>query len=308
MYSVLKFYIGAIPLLIAMVDSSTYPMIRESAAAAIAKLVSYHPVNRARVLKAGGIKSMVNMARWSTTLVEDPSSVENLRAQVQAAAIVAVLNIGNVQDKQNTGMGLRDALPILIQMLESDDFNELEASVGGLQAISMNFDSLVRPLEEKDLTYKDLRSLQRIGNGTITIEMITVLLYLIRGGSRYAKASALEALTGFRQNLNRNGSRVFEPQGGLYQQDATKSSQLQDYTRRDGIYTLSSMLEKCPTCARESVTAAFACAMASDKLCIYAVDEGNIIQRLMVYAIYTFYYLTYVIYLQHFILLVKIIL
>lgn len=278
-------HIGAIPLLIAMVDSSSYPMIRESAAAAIAKLVSYHPVNRARVLKAGGIKSMVNMARWSTTLIEDPSCIENIRARVQAAAIVAVLNIGNMQDRQNTGIGLRDALPELIHMLESDDFNELDASVGGLQALSVTLGSIVGPSEVKNLIYKDQRSLQIPSNGTVAIEMITVLLYLIKGSSRYAKAAALEALTTFRQNFNGNGLRVYEPQGGMCQQDATKSSQLLNYTRRDGIYALSLMLEKCPTSARESVTAAFACAMASDKLSVYAIDEGVIIQQLMGYAI-----------------------
>jgi len=35
---------GALPSLVAMVDNSNSPMIRESAAAAIAKLVSCHPV------------------------------------------------------------------------------------------------------------------------------------------------------------------------------------------------------------------------------------------------------------------------
>jgi hypothetical protein len=255
-----------------MVDSSAYPMIRESAAAAIAKLVSYHPVNKAHVLKAGGIKSMVNMARWSTTLIEDPSSIENIRARVQAAAIVAILSIGDVQDRKNLGLGLRDALPILINMLESNDFNELEASVGGLQALSVTLRSLVQPLEVKNLAYIDQGSLQITSNGT-AIEMITVLLYLTKGNSRYAKAV-------------------------LCQQDATKSSQLQDCTRRDGVHALLTMLEKCPTFARESVTAAFACAMASDKLSVYAMDEGAIIQQLMVYAINSFYYLCHPMYLQ----------
>jgi hypothetical protein len=280
-----------------MVDSSAYPMIRESAAAAIAKLVSYHPVNKAHVLKAGGIKSMVNMARWSTTLIEDPSSIENIRARVQAAAIVAILSIGDVQDRKNLGLGLRDALPILINMLESNDFNELEASVGGLQALSVTLRSLVQPLEVKNLAYIDQGSLQITSNGT-AIEMITVLLYLTKGNSRYAKAVALEALTGFRQNLNGNGLKVFDSQGGLCQQDATKSSQLQDCTRREGVHALLTMLEKCPTFARESVTAAFACAMASDKLSVYAMDEGAIIQQLMVYAINSFYYLCHPMYLQ----------
>ncbi|KAG0599324.1 hypothetical protein M758_12G143400, partial [Ceratodon purpureus] len=273
---------GAIPLLIAMVESSIYPMIRESAAAAIAKLVSYHPVNRARVLKAGGIKSIVNMARWSTTLIEDSSSVESLKARVQAAAIVAILNIGNVQDKQNAGMGLQDALPVLIHMLESEDFNELEASVGGLQALSMTLCSIGQSSEVKNLACRDQRSLQTTNNGNIAIEMITVLLYLIKSSSRYAKAAALEALSGFRQNLNGNRLKLFESQGGLCQQDTTKSSQLQEYTRQDGIHALSLMLEKCPTSARECITAAFASAMASDKLSVYAMDEGTIIQRLMV--------------------------
>lgn len=258
-------------------------MIRESAAAAIAKLVSYHHLNRTHVLKLGGIKSMVNMARWSTTLIEDASSVENLKARVQAGAIVAMLNIGNMQDRQNIGMGLRDALPILISLLESDDFNEVEASVGGLQALSINLGSIEKPLEIENLTTRKQGSLQITVDGTIAIEMITVLLYLTRSSSKYAKVAALEALVGFRQSSIRSDLKVFEPRGGLSQGEATKNSHLCYYARWDGIQALLAMFSKCPTSARESITSAFACAMASDKLNIYIIDEGSIIQQLMMY-------------------------
>jgi len=263
-----------------MVDSSPYPIIRESAAATIAKLVSYHHINRSHVLKAGGIKSMVNMAQWATTLLEDASSVENLKARIQAGAIVAVLSIGNIQDRQHTGMGLRDALPILIHMLESDDFNEIEASVGGLHALNTYFGSKEQKYEREYLTCREKGLTKVMVEGTLAIEMITVLLYLSKSSSRSAKVATLEVLSGFRQKL---GLKVFEPRSELSQDDSSKTLQLNDSAQLSGVQALLTMLTKCPAFARESVIAAFACAMASDKLSIYIVDEGPIIQQLMMY-------------------------
>jgi len=264
-----------------MVDSSPYPIIRESAAATIAKLVSYHHINRSHVLKAGGIKSMVNMAQWSTTLLEDASSIENLKARIQASAIVGVLSIGNMQDKQNTRMGLRDALPILIQMLESDDFNEIEASVGGIHALNTYFGSSEQKHEREYLTFREQGSTQIMTDGIIAIEMVTVLLYLSKSSSRSTKAAALEVLVGFRQKSRVNVSKVLEPRSELSQEDPSKTSQLNDCARLSGVQALLTMLTKCPTFARESVTAAFACAIASDKLSTYIVDDRPIIQQLM---------------------------
>jgi hypothetical protein len=81
---------------------------------------------------------MVNMAKWSDTFVNGPASGSSLGARTQAAAIVAVLNISEVLDRQSMGMGLKDALPILGHMLESQNLEEIGAGVGGLQALGLS--------------------------------------------------------------------------------------------------------------------------------------------------------------------------
>ncbi|CAM6015037.1 unnamed protein product [Sphagnum balticum] len=82
---------GALTSLVAMVDNSNSPMVRESAAAAaIAKLVSCHPV-----------KLSSNCKMW----------------------------------RQSMGIGLKDALPILGHMLESENLEETGTGVGGLQVL-----------------------------------------------------------------------------------------------------------------------------------------------------------------------------
>ncbi len=79
----------------------------------------------------------MNMAKWSDTFVNGPASGGSLGARTQAAAIVAVLNISEVLDRQSMGMGLKNALPIL-DMLESENLEEIGAGVGGLQALGLS--------------------------------------------------------------------------------------------------------------------------------------------------------------------------
>jgi hypothetical protein len=116
-------------------------MIRESAAAAaaIAKLVSCHPVklsSSCKMWKCEGYGEHGQMVRYISEWAS--ASGGSLGARTQAAAIVAVLNISEVLDRQSMGIGLMDALPILGHMLESDNLEEIGAGVGGLRTLGLS--------------------------------------------------------------------------------------------------------------------------------------------------------------------------
>lgn len=264
-----------------MVESSSSPMIRESAAAAISKLVSCHPTNRAAVIRAGGVRSMVNMAKWSVSLIDGPTGGCGLGARTQAAAIVAILNIGEVLDRQSMGMGLREALPLLAHMLENDNLNEVKAGSGGLQALVLTLAMEPQLLGKEGDAQQQHEWIQSKRVGSVAIEMITALLDLTKSTFEEARGAALEALAGFReQRLGAKLDNGSEEIGLLKTGD--QHQQLLMWTRKEGVQALLTLLERCPCSInmREIVVGTFACAVASDSLSIY-LGESIIIQQLM---------------------------
>nr|XP_024357439.1 uncharacterized protein LOC112273192 [Physcomitrium patens] len=257
-----------------MVDSSPYPMIRESAAAAIAKLVASHPGNRAQVIRGGGVQAMVTMARWATTLPQDAASASepNGRANIQAAALAAVLNLGNLQERHSNQLGLHAGLPLSLRMLESDDPRDAAASAAALHTLRASLASAA------DCMRAAARPWLHAAPGSVSSHMLSALLCLARSTSRCCRAAAIDALIGLKHPVggaSMGSSRVDTEEAALRDCDSAETARL------DGVYILSTMLGSCPSFARENVTSAFAYAMASDKLSVCVVDEELIIQKLM---------------------------
>ncbi|KAL2623311.1 hypothetical protein R1flu_003516 [Riccia fluitans] len=256
---------GALPLLISMVSTSSSPMIRESAAAAIAKLVTCHSVNRVALVRAGGVKALVEMAKWSTGLVDG--------AKILAAAVVAVLSLSEVLDRPSMQLGFRETLPALAQMLENDDVEEIKAGVGGLQALAsiLGVDAANASVP-KETVEED--GVQVCRGDIVPLELVTSLLDLMRCGNVEAKEGAIESLASFRKIKSSDG----------VMDDIRKDGDKDEVValRKEGLEVILLLLAKVPSTAglREIVAGTFAYVVASERL-QYHIPEASAVPHLM---------------------------
>ncbi len=71
-----------------MVDNSTSPMINELATSTIAKFVSCQFIDEISVIRCGGVRVMVNMAKWSTKFVNGPTTRGSIEAKTETISII----------------------------------------------------------------------------------------------------------------------------------------------------------------------------------------------------------------------------
>ncbi|BBN13783.1 hypothetical protein MPTK1_6g06260 [Marchantia polymorpha subsp. ruderalis] len=264
---------GALSPLVSMVSSSASPMIRESAAAAIAKLVSCHPVNRVALVRAGGIRALVEMAKWSARPMDGLSGGGSMGARTLAASIVAILSVSEVLDRPTMQLGLREALPALAHLLESDDIEEIKAGIGGLQAIASSLGVVVADpaVPERDVQNEVIQTRQ---SESIPIELVTSLLDLMRGSNYEAKEGAIESLGSFRKAKSSPGFVV----------DVRKPGDKDEIIalRKEGVEILLLLLARGPTTAgvREIIAGTFACVVTSERLHNHLL-ESSVIPHLM---------------------------
>ncbi|KAJ7536118.1 hypothetical protein O6H91_12G056900 [Diphasiastrum complanatum] len=181
---------GALPHLLGLIENSCSPSIRESAASAIALLVSFHPINQAAVLKAGGIKTLIHMSKWASRVTDERLSAGNLTSRLQAAAVTAILNLFEASDRHIADMKLRDALPILPHMLGSGNGLEVRASVGSLHILFNAFNIQAEKRQGSETSVVDF----------LPADMVVTLLDITQGQSQEAREVALEALAELRES------------------------------------------------------------------------------------------------------------